>query len=176
MLMQMLEAGGVPVMDDGIRPPDVSNPRGYYEVERVKRLHKKEADKSWLADGAGKALKVISFLLEYLPDSLSYQVILMHRPLKEVFASQNRMLDELARERGNAAEESLIKSYEDHLANMRRVLASRPCFSTLPVNYQDVLSQPAKEAVRIAHFLGRELDTARMAQVVDPQLYRNRSE
>lgn len=174
MLMQMLEAGGVPVMSDGVRLPDVSNPRGYYEVERVKRLHK-EADKSWLAEGTGKAVKVVSFLLEHLPDSHLYQVIFMQRPLSEVFASQNRMLDDLAQDRGNAAEDSLIQSYESHLTCIRTLLASRPWFSPLFVNHRDVLSKPEEEAVRIARFLGRELDTARMAQAVDQQLYRNRS-
>ena len=55
MLMQMLDAGGIPVLSDAVRPPDASNPRGYYELERVKRLHREE-DKSWLADAEGKAL------------------------------------------------------------------------------------------------------------------------
>src|ERR1700732_1557774 len=38
LLMQMLEAGGIPVLTDGVRHPDVSNPRGYYELERVRGL------------------------------------------------------------------------------------------------------------------------------------------
>jgi len=39
-----------------------------------------------------------------------------------------------------------------------------------------VLSRPEEQAIGIARFLGRQLDTGRMAQVVDQQLYRNRSE
>src|SRR5512143_2834059 len=43
MVMKMLEAGGLPVMTDGIRTADEDNPKGYYEVERVKDLAR-EAD------------------------------------------------------------------------------------------------------------------------------------
>ena len=173
MLMQMLHAGGIPVLSDAVRTPDVSNPRGYYELERVKRLHR-EADKSWLAEGEGKAMKIISFFLASLPDIYTYQVIFMQRPLREILASQNRMLDELAQERGKATEDRLLQSYEEHLVSVRALLASRPCFATLRVNYRDVIAQPVEEAVRIARFLGRELDTVRMASVVEARLYRNR--
>src|SRR3569833_284119 len=44
MLMQMLAAGGVPVMSDGLREADEDNPRGYVEYEPVKNLLK---DASW---------------------------------------------------------------------------------------------------------------------------------
>lgn len=33
MMMRMLEAGGVPIVADGVRAADVSNPRGYFELE-----------------------------------------------------------------------------------------------------------------------------------------------
>jgi hypothetical protein len=175
MLMQMLEAGGVPVLSDAVRPPDASNPRGYHELQRVKRLHA-DADKSWLSDGEGKALKIISFLLPHLPDVHSYQVIFMQRPLPEIIASQNRMLDDLAQERGTASEAGLLESYAVHLAGVRSFLASRPCFATLDVHYRDIVGQPAEGATRIARFLGRDLDIARMVDAVDPKLYRNRLE
>jgi hypothetical protein len=34
MMMKMLEAGGVPIMTDGVREADRDNPKGYFEVER----------------------------------------------------------------------------------------------------------------------------------------------
>jgi hypothetical protein len=173
MLMQMLEAGGVSVLSDGVRPPDVSNPRGYYEHERVKRLHA-DGDTSWLADGRGKALKVVSFLLPHLPDIHTYRVIFMLRPLPEIVASQNRMLDALAEARGNANEAGLMDTYAAHLARVRSLLAARPSFSTLDVHYRDVVAQPATEAMRISDFLGRPLDIARMAGAVEPALHHNR--
>src|ERR1700682_4057584 len=91
MVMKMLESGGLEVMTDGLRVADASNPNGYYEVERVKRLNSDD-DRSWLAQSRGKAIKIISFLLTYLPDSNDYHVIFMHRSLDEVIKSQNAML------------------------------------------------------------------------------------
>ena len=39
-MMQMLAAGGVPILSDGERRADVDNPRGYLEWERMKQLPK----------------------------------------------------------------------------------------------------------------------------------------
>ena len=47
MVMQMMEVGGLEVVTDNIRKADDDNPKGYYELERVKELDK-GGDKSWL--------------------------------------------------------------------------------------------------------------------------------
>ena len=67
-----------------------------------------------------------------------------------------------------------MEAYSAHLVSVRALLASRPCFATLEVQHRDVVSEPAREAVRIASFLARDLDTANMQRAVEPQLYRNR--
>src|SRR5579862_9614784 len=56
LMMQMLQAGGLPLLTDGVRAPDESNPRGYFEHEAVKHSHN---DVSWLDHANGKAVKVI---------------------------------------------------------------------------------------------------------------------
>ena len=83
MMMRMLEAGGVPILSDGAREADIDNPKGYYELERIKHLEK-ETDKSYLREGRGKAVKAISFLIKDLPDENDYRVIFMRRDLDEV--------------------------------------------------------------------------------------------
>ena len=40
MMMQMLQAGGSPIVTDSVRTPDDSNPKGYLEFEAVKDLDK----------------------------------------------------------------------------------------------------------------------------------------
>jgi len=40
LMMQMLAAGGLPVLSDGERAADTDNPRGYLEWERIKQLPK----------------------------------------------------------------------------------------------------------------------------------------
>jgi len=47
MMMRMLQAGGMPVVTDNLRPADADNPNGYYEFEPVKHLSR---DASWLRD------------------------------------------------------------------------------------------------------------------------------
>ncbi|MDP6662664.1 MAG: sulfotransferase [SAR202 cluster bacterium] len=173
MAMKMLEAGGVPIVTDGKRTADESNPKGYYEFEPVMRLHE-DPDKRWLTDVRGKAVKIISFLLPSLPEAHHYKVVFMHRDLREVMASQSKMLAKRGEEPGaNADGDTLIASYRKDVEKTKRLLARRPCFDVLDVDYKAVLEDAAGEAARIAAFIGG-LDADAMEAVVDQQLYRNR--
>src|SRR5271163_4870234 len=89
LMMQMLAAGGMPVLSDGERQADTDNPRGYLEWERIKQLPN---DPQSIAAGEGKVVKVISRLLLALPAGPEYRIIFMERPLPEVLASQDQML------------------------------------------------------------------------------------
>ncbi|MGB6947396.1 MAG: alkaline phosphatase family protein, partial [Bryobacteraceae bacterium] len=89
MLMQMLAAGGMSVVSDGLRAADEDNPRGYQEFEPVKHLHKSS---KWLFEERGRAIKIVAPLLNALPAGLACRVILCERDLDEVLDSQERML------------------------------------------------------------------------------------
>ncbi|MDH4066439.1 MAG: sulfotransferase family protein, partial [Acidobacteriota bacterium] len=154
------------------RTADTSNPRGYYELERVKDLDKPGAH-VWLADARGKAVKIISFLLTHLPEDYDYQVLFMQRDLNEILASQNAMLEQRGEARG-ADDDRMRVLYEEHLDRVQRFMSKRPCFSTLMVDYSAVLAGPRAEAARIDAFLGGRLDEEKMAAVADRALYRNR--
>ena len=173
MAMNMLERGGLEVLTDGLRVADESNPNGYYEVERVKRLNTDE-DRSWLAEARGKAIKIISVLLTYLPDSNDYTVIFMHRSLEEVIKSQNAMLAQRGEPIGTTSDEELRSLYEKHLKQVKSFLGARPFFDVLDVEYAQVLAAPRDEAARMSQFIGRDLNVDRMAAAVDRQLYRRR--
>ena len=172
MAMKMLEAGGLPIVTDGLRAADEDNPKGYYEDERVKDLHQLE-DKTWLREARGKVVKIISFLLKSLPDDNNYQVVFMHRNLREIVASQNKML--VRRGETNATpDERALQLLEQEVRDARFFLR-RPHFEVLELTYGAMLESARPHAERMAEFLGRSLDVERMAQVVDVQLYRNRS-
>lgn len=173
MLMKMLEAGGVPIVTDGLRTADEDNPKGYYELERVKNLAE-ETDRSWLTEARGKGVKVISFLLRSLPSDLNYRVIFVRRDIGEVLASQKKMLERRGEDDGTSPER-MRQHFEDDLWRARYQLAPRPCFEMLEMEYTDVLARPREGAQRINEFLGGGLDIEAMAAVVDPQLYRNRA-
>jgi hypothetical protein len=173
MLMKMLEAGGVPVMTDGLRTADEDNPKGYYEVERVKDLAR-ETDRSWLVEARGQALKVISFLLRSLPPDLNYRVLFVRRDIEEILASQKKMLARRG-EADDTPPERMREHFQDDLWRARYQLTHRPWFEMLEVHYGDILARPLEGARKINEFLGGHLDVEAMAGVVDPELYRNRA-
>jgi hypothetical protein len=172
MAMKMLEAGGMELVVDNIRTADEDNPKGYYEDERVKDLAEMH-DKSWLAGARGKVIKVVSSLLNYLPKGNDYRVVFMRRNLHEVLASQSKMLDR-RNEKSQTEDENLLAMFESHLEKVQFQLRFRPNFETLYINYADVVAEPAKEAQRLAEFVGGNLDVVGMAAAVDGSLYRNR--
>lgn len=174
MVMGMLEAGGLEIVSDGVRVADQSNPRGYYEDERVKTLDK-GTDTSWLEAARGKAIKIISFLLKDLPDSNQYRVIFMHRDMDEVLTSQRKMLHALGQPTEPSGDARIAAGYRAHLAAVSELLSTRPCFNVLALTYDNVVGRPSEQAQRINQFLGGGLDVAKMAAAVDPALYRNRA-
>ena len=172
MAMKMLEAGGMELVVDNIRTADEDNPKGYYEDERVKDLAEM-TEKGWLNEARGKVIKVVSSLLNYLPENNAYKVVFMRRNLHEVLASQTKML-ERREEDSHSEDESLLKMYESHLEKVTFQLRFRSNFQALYLNYADVVKDPSTEARRIADFVGSGLDADRMAGAVDGSLYRNR--
>ena len=89
LMMQMIDAGGLRALTDEARAPDEDNPRGYYELEAVKRTNQ---DPSWLDAAGGKVVKMAYLLLYDLPADRSYRVVFMKRDLREVVQSQAAML------------------------------------------------------------------------------------
>jgi hypothetical protein len=171
-MMQMLAAGGVPVLSDGERRADPDNPRGYYEWERIKLLPQQP---DLIAEAEDRAVKAVSQLLFALPPGRSYQVIFMERPLTEVVASQTEMI----RRRGTAGAAlppaALIAGLSAHLNQVNAWLKGKSNISILRVAYHDVVSEPRRSSENIQSFLGRLLDVEAMARQVDSSLYRQRS-
>ena len=173
MLMSMLHAGGLSLLTDAVRTADVDNPKGYFELERVKGLAS-DSDTSWLKAARGKGIKVISHLLKHLPPGHRYRVILARRDLTEVIHSQDVMLQRSGEDNTLDAEQTR-DLYRRHLVNARALLRGRRDMRALEVHYAAAIDDPAATAAQINRFLGGKLDEAAMAASVDPTLYRNRS-
>ena len=174
MLMQMLAAGGLGVLSDGLREADEDNPRGYLEFEPVKNLLK---DSKWLLEGRGKVVKIVAPLLAALPPGLACRVILSERDLKEVLDSQERML--VRRNQPLAAtperRRMLRDEYERTLGRVKAMLARRPDTQLLVIEHRNAISDSLLTAEKVNNFLGGGLDVAKMAAVIDPTLHRNRA-
>ena len=173
MMMKMIDAGGIPPLTDALRVADEDNPKGYYEFERVKQMDK--GDIAWVPEARGKAIKVISALLKHLPATEQYRVIFIRRNIDEILASQRKMLIRRGEDPDKQDDAQMKVLFEKHVRGVEAWLAERRNVRTLYVHYSDMLGDPQPQIERVNAFLGGKLDTARMAEVVDPALYRNRS-
>ncbi len=174
MLMQMLAAGGMDVLSDGLRAADEDNPRGYLETERVKTLPR---DSRWLFEGRGSAIKIVAPLLAALPPDLPCRVILGERDLDEVLDSQQRMMQHRNQPLAATPERRgmLKDEYARTLGRVKAVLARRPRTGLLVIEHRRAISDPAGTAARLNEFLGGGLDVAKMAAAIDPMLHRSRA-
>ena len=171
MMMQMLLAGGIEPLIDGVRRADEDNPKGYFELEKVKKL---KGDTSWLNAAEGKSVKVISQLLFDLPLNKRYKVVFMRRDLPEVLASQERMISRRRTKGASISSEKLGTIYTNHLKKIAKWLEERDAFGVLYVDYYDVINEPVSLAKQVNEFLGACLDEVAMVTAVDPSLYRQK--
>jgi hypothetical protein len=172
MMMKILEAGGIPPLTDQLRVADSDNPRGYYEFERVKQLDK--GDIAWVPEAKGKVVKVISALLKHLPAGYDYRVLFVRRHMAEILASQRKMLVNRGEDPDKMDDAQMAALFEKHVKQVEQWLAEQRHIAVLYVHYSDILSEPLAQISRINEFLGGHLDTEKMAQAIDPSLYRNR--
>jgi len=171
LMMQMLDAGGIPVLTDQIRQPDDDNPRGYYEFEAVKTVKEEPA---WLERAPGHAVKMVYRLLYDLPGGYTYQVVFTGRKLEEVIASQETMLRRNGKGAGGLKEEQLVDIYRRQLLQFDAWIEGRPNFSVLYVDHHEVLNDTERVARDVNQFLGGDLDVAAMIRVPDRSLHRQK--
>ena len=171
MMMQMLQAGGLTLLTDQVRPANADNPAGYFEYEPVKRLR---VDSSWLKGAQGKAIKVVSPLLYALPTDIEYRVLFMQRPLDQVLASQRAMLKGQGIADDPVGDRTLRAHFEGHLQELSDWLARQSHLVVLEVPYLAVVQDPGKYARRIASFARLNGDLDKIAQVVREDLLRQR--
>ncbi len=175
MMMQMLGAGGMPLLVDGARPADEDNPEGYFEFEPVARL---ALDSSWLKLARGRAVKVISQFLLGLPVSgaYSYDVVFMSRNVDQVMASQRRMMQRRGTYRPELLDERTPSRFAAHCELVIGWLNDHPCFNWVAIDYGEALLDPMSVAVRVNRLLGGGLDVAAMVRVPTANLSHHRED
>jgi RNase adaptor protein for sRNA GlmZ degradation len=173
MMMKMLEAGGLNILTDNIRAADDDNLLGYYEFERVKQL--KEGDTTWVENERGNVVKVISALLEHLPNHIQYKIIFMEREMAEILASQRKMLERRGKPSDASQDGKFTELYGKHLEKVKTWLSTQPNIDVLYVRYNDLVSQPEEYINKINAFLHISLNTELMKHVPQGSYYRQRS-
>jgi hypothetical protein len=172
MMMKMLAAGGMHILTDNARIPDDDNPRGYYELEKVKAL--KDGENEWLPEAQGKAVKIISALLEHLPSQYQYKIIFMRRDLDEILASQKQMLVRRGEPADKIDDDTLGGLFQKHLTQVEKWLSQQPNIGVTYVNYNDILQNPEPDTQKVVQFLDMNLDKSLMLGVPESNLYHQR--
>lgn len=178
LLMQMLQAGGFPVLTDHHRKADSHNPKGYLEFEKTKILHR---DKTWLCEAQGKALKLVAPLIGFLPppqSALPYRVLFVGRPVEEIALSQKKMLASLRENPSQLSPEKARKLLNQQLVRsfaLFRSWDSTSSFRFLYLDFPSIIQNPVAAASEIHEFLGypRIFDPQKAAAAVVPSLHRN---
>lgn len=172
LMMMMLDAAGIPPMQDHIREADADNPKGYYEYERVKKMP--EGDIGWVKNAKGKAVKVITALLEHLPKKYKYDVIIMRREMGEILASQAKMLERRGEE-NKITDDEMSELFSKHFEKTLSWIKAQKNIRFVEISYNNLLINPEEEINKVNQFLGGGLSTQAMLGKIDPKLYRQRN-
>ncbi len=174
LMMQMLHAGGMPILTDGERRADPDNPEGYYEWEAIKKLRRQP---EILRQAEGCALKVITALLPALPRRHRYKVIFMDRPIAEVVASQGKMIARRGKKAPATDPARMARMLEAHRDTILQSLERGQNFELLKIPFGELVRAPEEFIPRLVEFVGRERlpHAAAMAAVTRPELHRNRA-
>lgn len=168
LMMQIIDKSQIPVLSDGKREKDISNPEGYFELEAVKGI---VADNSFLDAAPGKAVKIVAPLPIYMNLKHKYRIVFMRREMDEILRSQEKMLS-----KDQVSEREKFRTiYDFHLKKTYRFFKENE-IPFLDVNYNDLVADPENEIKKLISFCGITTDLEDLVQVVRPELYRNRHE
>jgi hypothetical protein len=173
LMMQILQSLNVELFTDQKRTADSSNPKGYFEHELVKTL---EHDASWLYEAKGKALKIVSPLLIYLPLNINFKIIFMIRNYDEIIQSQKKMLNEDEKEDSLTKSEMLKKIFDKDIKQAKNWIKKNPDCEALYISYKKLIEHPDSEIKKIAEFLEIHTELKNAISVVDKNLYRTKFE
>ena len=171
LMMQILQAGGLPLMTDAKRLADEDNPEGYYEWEEIKKLAK---NPRLIEPAAGKAVKVISALLPSLPGKHRYKILYMVRPTAQVVDSQWAMLARQGK-MPKSEKTHLIEVQESHSRQIREVLKKSDRVEMLEIDFPSLITNPQSILEQLKEFLGEAfIPGPKVEACVKPALHRQR--
>ncbi|HAN77090.1 MAG TPA: hypothetical protein DCQ31_04580 [Bacteroidales bacterium] len=171
LMMQMLEAGGLPIIIDNVLLPDKNNPRGYYEYEPAKELR---SNIEWLWSAGGKGVKVNAALLKELPIHFPYRIIFMERDMREIIKSQAAMVDD---QPDVATEIHMIEQVNNYiLGEVPKLIIKNPLMKIKYFKHRDFFEKPDETIQAVIDYIGKPLNAEAMKNAIDPTLYRQKAD
>jgi hypothetical protein len=169
MMMQILNAGELPVAFDSSRQSDENNPKGYYELEGGKIINKLMNGSFSFNEHKGKFVKITAYGLKYLPPG-NYKIIYMERNIEEILDSMEKMAG-IKDENRPETRKSFLKLNQ----MIKNFISNRDDVKVLYVNYNEMISNPEHSIRRIVSFLNlSDANLDKMTQSIDKKLYRQR--
>lgn len=168
LMMQILNQSSLPLFIDGVREKDINNPKGYFELEAVKKIVK---DNSFLNDAHGKAVKIVCPLPMYLDLNFKYRVLVMRRNMEEILSSQEKMLNKDQ----SGIKISFSKIYTNHLDRMYAFFKKNN-IDYIDVWYPELIANSEEVIDGIVKFCKLENNLKELKNVISPDLYRNKNE
>ncbi len=169
MLMQIINAGGIPISFDKSRKPDDNNPKGYFELEGGKIINKLMESIFPLDLYKGEFIKITAYGLKYLPEG-KYKIIYSERNIDEILDSMEKMTGEKDKDRSKNKD-----SFEKLDKIIKQKIISREDIEVLFLNYNEIIKEQEKNIKKIMSFLKiNDLDVEEMMSVIDSGLYRHR--
>jgi len=98
----------------------------------------------------------------------------MQRKLTEVMASQRKMIIRRGEDPDKVNESELGGILENHLRQVDNWIEGQANIERMDIDYNRIIADPNADIERINKFLSNSLDVDKMAQVIDPNLYRQR--
>ena len=149
---------------------------GYFEWEDIKKIGE-QPELLAPPELNGRAIKVISMLLDKMPKQHDYKVIFMQRSVAEVAASQQKMIDRSGTDGAAMELQELKRGLAAHRKSTLEWLSAAKHMETLEVQYSELIEGADDICAKLKEFLGDLLpDFGKMNSVVDPSLYRNRED
>lgn len=194
LMMQLLEAGGIPLYYDNAKPPDENNPYGYFEKTGMfSYAGLGGAESPFLSLCRNKGVKILppSILPDVIRDTKGtlVKIIFMLRDENEVANSYITMLENFNKLttsfifRGLTREESIEKFKEVRRENIQTALdffdTEENTADVLIVNHNDLILNSIETLTQISNFIRAdlpqyEMNPQTMEGIVDISLYRQR--
>ncbi len=153
MVMQILQAGGVELTyDENYLKPSSFNENGFFEYDKPGDLL---CDPDFRKSIDGKAINVVSHELLVIPytSRKTMRVIYVKRPLKDIYASMNRTVQEgiLGGYDKEVVWESFINTIASTLKRVEQELRSFESYKV--VEYDNMIESPKGAAMGIGLFV-----------------------
>lgn len=119
-----------------------------------------------------KVIKIVAPIIKYIPLNYKYKVVWVERSIDEIAASQEKMLDRMQKEKTGLNDLKL--NLENSSQSSLSWLENRQNVSLLKIKHAEIIKNPKLSLIKLNAFFDNTLLVNKMADCVNPQLYREK--